>query len=101
MRDQGRLGRSEFRAVWINGEKLPCPRDPFQLVSAAFRESDTRPDNEISKGTGDDNFASTGRRHDSSGDMDGDSTDIVANELTLSRVNPGADLYSQCLGVGA
>jgi hypothetical protein len=66
--------------------------DALQQVHAAVFEGDVGPGDQVPHGSRDKDLAGIGRRHHSSGDVHGDTADIVPAQLDLAGVQPRSEL---------
>ena len=78
-------------------EQLPASRDALQLVLAPLGELDPRADNEVLHRPGDQYFPGRRHRTDPRGDMDGQSTEIVAPDLALAGVQSSSDFDAEAV----
>src|SRR5437763_15755733 len=76
------------------------PQTPFaghtaQLVLAAIFECDSRSDHQVLDGPGDDELTGPRSCQNTSGDVDSDPPDVVAEHLNLAGVHAGAQLEAE------
>src|SRR3954453_13636005 len=91
------LALGSFR-LWLiaDGEKLPGARNAFEFVVASVGEFDAGAGDEVDDRGRDEGLAGIGERGDSSGDVDADAGDVVADELDLSGVKATAQFDVEC-----
>src|SRR4051812_43618075 len=75
-----------------DGEELPATRDALEVVLAAIAELNARAGDQIGDRSGDQHFARAGKRANPCADVHADATDVVAPQLDLTGVEPGAQL---------
>src|SRR3954471_15048135 len=85
----------------IDGEELPGAGYSAQLDAAAVLEAGARADHQVADGARDEDFARPGLAKDARRDVYRDPPDVGAQQFALAGVNAGADLDTQCFGVGA
>src|SRR5436305_15314364 len=78
-------------AAGRRGEQLPAVWDALELVFAAIGEGDPRARDEVPDRARDEHLPFAGVFADARGDVDCDAADVVAHDLTLAGVNPGAN----------
>src|ERR1700759_972145 len=85
----------------IDRQQLPGAGYPAQLNAAAVLEAGARADDQITHGTGDEDFAGAGLAEDARRDVHGEPPDVGAEQFALASVDSRADLDTQCFGVSA
>src|ERR1700694_2815302 len=78
-----------------HGEQLPGARNAFQLMLAAVKELDARPDNKVLDGPGDQHFARRCQRPHAGRDVDRQASKIVAANLALAGVQTDAQVDAE------
>src|SRR5215468_4224550 len=82
----------------LRGKEAPRVRNALEFVLAALAERDAGPRDEILDRAGDQDFVGTRQGTDASGDVDGETGEIVAADFALSRVQARSHIDPDGLG---
>src|SRR5690242_18609260 len=77
-------------AALAHGVERPAVRDPLELVLAAVGEGQLAADHEVADGARNEHLSRAGDAHDSRGEVDGKSGDVVAAALDFTGVQAAA-----------
>src|SRR3954451_23691815 len=80
------------RRSWPDGVKAPGPRHALEPALAPIIELDTRADDQVLHGGGDEDLSGSGGGRNPLADVDGDAGDVIAPDFALTGVEAGADL---------
>src|SRR5262249_7686244 len=82
----------------LRGKEAPRVRNALEFVLAALAERDAGAHDEILDRAGDQDFVGTRQGTDTSGDVDGETGEIVAADFALSRVQARSHIDPEGLG---
>ncbi len=86
------------RASDLRGKETPRVRNALEFVLAALAERDAGARNQILDRAGDQDFVGTRQGPDASGDVDGETGEIVAADFALPRVQARSHIDPESLG---
>src|SRR5499426_1313233 len=81
----------------LRDKEAPRVRNALEFVLAALAERDAGAHDEILDRAGDQDFVGPRQGADASGDVDGETGEIVAADFALSRVQAGSHIDSEAL----
>src|SRR5574342_733614 len=87
--------RARSSADRRDSEEAPFAGDALECLNSPLFETDAGARDEVLDGAGDEDFACSGERGDPGADVDGDASDLVADDLALPRVKPRASLDAE------
>src|SRR5262249_9813903 len=76
-------------------EEMPLTRHPLEGLESAILEAETGAGDQVLHGAGDEDLAGPRGRGDARPDVDGEPGDLVARELDLAGVEPGANVKTE------
>src|SRR5262249_43521675 len=77
-------------AALLDGEQPPLPRHTLELINTALHKLEPGPDHQIAQRAGHQHLVGPRHRANARADVHGDPADVIAADLALAGVQPGA-----------
>jgi hypothetical protein len=78
------------------GKQLPGPRNAFEFALTAICELDTRADDEVPDGPGDQDLSGSCQGSHACGDVDGQPSEVITADLALAGMQADSQLDPEC-----
>ena len=86
------------RLLLVHREQPPLARYSGERLAPAVLEADVRADDKVAHGPGHEHLGGLGQVGDAGADVDRDAGEVIAGELALAGVQPGADVELERAG---